>query len=106
MSLLPEHLQCNLDDSTRVRARDLPEASGSDRRVRGTEMNLVENIEKFPAKLRLQPLPHRKVPHQRNIGVQERRSVKEIAPRISICPQLHLSQRNKGRRVEELMDKR
>ena len=95
-----------MDDPARVRTRDLSEASGSDRRARGTEMNLVEHVEEFSAKLSLQPLPDRKVPHQCNIGIQQGRPVEEIAPCISIGAQLHLSQGNKGRRVEEFMDKR
>ena len=68
-------------------------------------MNLIENVEEFATKLNLQPLPDRKVPHQRDIGVQQGRPIEKIASRISISPQLHLSQGDKSRRVEELMDK-
>src|SRR5437016_968538 len=100
---LPDQFSCNLDHPARIRAGNLTEAARTDRRVRRSEMDLIETIEKLAAYLGSYAFSHGELPSHCEIGVDNRRTVKEIAAGISISAQLHLSERHKSRCIEELM---
>ncbi len=68
-------------------------------------MNLIERVEELPAKLSPEALMDRELPHQRDVGVKEGRSINEVPPCVAIASERHLGQRNKGGGVEEFLNK-
>src|SRR5438270_6664989 len=84
---LPDQFSCNLDHPARIRAGNLTEAARTDRRVRRSEMDLIESIEKLAAYLSFYAFSYGELSGHCEVRVDQRRTVKEIASGIPISAQ-------------------